>query len=63
MAKGCIMNVLLQKFFTSVTYSFVIFIVKVYMYKAISGSLENYKIINCIVFSIILNYIIFIIKL
>ena len=33
------------------------------VYKAISDSLENCKIINCIVFSIILNYILFIIKL
>ena len=33
------------------------------VYKAISDSLETYKIINCIVFSIILNYLIPIIKL
>ena len=33
------------------------------VYKSSSDSLTNYIIINCIVFSIILNYLIFIIKL
>ena len=36
---------------------------KIKVYKAMSYSLENCKLINCIVFSIILNYLISIIKL